>query len=149
MEAAQGVRAQGWLGAAVWIATEFAPPFFQVRCATLRIEPVTLTTMVRQDSRRFSRRTMRAALRPYIVRGDPFRSRGFHRLLECERLGLRGGTLRLVPVAPLRSYPPVKPEALRLPAPQRGLIATGESKSKNKSKCLIVPASSTVGAEAQ
>src|ERR1035437_8241111 len=35
-------------------------------------------------------------------------------------------------------YPPAKPEALRLLAPQRGLIATGESKSKNKSKGLTV-----------
>src|ERR1035437_1805677 len=38
----------------------------------------------------------------------------------------------------LCKYPPAKPEALRLLAPQRGLIATGESKSKNKSKGLTV-----------
>jgi hypothetical protein len=31
-------------------------------------------------------------------------------------------------------YPPAEPEALRLLAPQRGLFATVESKSKNKSK---------------
>jgi hypothetical protein len=31
-------------------------------------------------------------------------------------------------------YPPAVPEALRLLAHQRGLIATGESKSKNNSK---------------
>jgi hypothetical protein len=33
-------------------------------------------------------------------------------------------------------YPPAEPVALRLLAPQRGLIATGQSKSKNKSKSL-------------
>lgn len=33
-------------------------------------------------------------------------------------------------------YPPAKPVALQLLAPQRGLTATGESKSKNKSKNL-------------
>jgi hypothetical protein len=33
-------------------------------------------------------------------------------------------------------YPPAEPVALRLLAPQMGLIATGESKSKNKSKSL-------------
>jgi hypothetical protein len=31
-------------------------------------------------------------------------------------------------------YPPAEPEALRLLAPQRGLFATVESKSKNNSK---------------
>jgi hypothetical protein len=39
--------------------------------------------------------------------------------------------------------PPAEPEALRLLAPQRGLIATGESKSKNKSKGLAVQTSLT------
>jgi len=40
-------------------------------------------------------------------------------------------------------YPPAEPEALRLLAPQRGLIATGESKSKNKSKDLAMQMSIT------
>src|ERR1039457_2537331 len=38
-------------------------------------------------------------------------------------------------------YPPAEPEALRLLAPQRGLTATGESKSKNKSKGLAMQTS--------
>jgi hypothetical protein len=38
-------------------------------------------------------------------------------------------------------YPPAKPEALRLLAPQRGLFATVESKSKNKSKSLVLQTS--------
>ena len=38
-------------------------------------------------------------------------------------------------------YPPAEPEALRLLAPRRGLTATGESKSKNKSKNLAMPSS--------
>src|SRR5713226_6888963 len=41
------------------------------------------------------------------------------------------------------NYPPAEPEALRLLAPQRGLIATGESKSKNKSKDLAMQMSIT------
>ncbi len=40
-------------------------------------------------------------------------------------------------------YPPAEPEALRLLALQRGLIATGDSKSKNKSKDLTVQISLT------
>jgi hypothetical protein len=35
-------------------------------------------------------------------------------------------------------YPPAEPVALRLLAPQRGLFATVRSKSKNKSKSLIL-----------
>jgi hypothetical protein len=41
---------------------------------------------------------------------------------------------RLMKVSILRQ----KPEALRLLAPQRGLIATGESKSKNKSESFAM-----------
>ena len=35
-------------------------------------------------------------------------------------------------------YPPAEPVALRLLAPQRGLFATVRSKSKNKSKNLVL-----------
>jgi hypothetical protein len=35
-------------------------------------------------------------------------------------------------------YPPAEPVALRLLAPQRGLFATVLSKSKNKSKSLVL-----------
>ena len=35
-------------------------------------------------------------------------------------------------------YPPAEPVALRLLAPQTGLFATVRSKSKNKSKCLVL-----------
>ncbi len=35
-------------------------------------------------------------------------------------------------------YPPAEPVALRLLAPQRGLFATVRSKSKNKSKSLVL-----------
>jgi hypothetical protein len=35
-------------------------------------------------------------------------------------------------------YPPAEPVALRLLAPQRGLTATVRSKSKNKSKSLVL-----------
>ena len=38
----------------------------------------------------------------------------------------------------VRKYPPAKPVALRLLAPQRGLFATVRSKSKNKSKSLAL-----------
>jgi hypothetical protein len=38
-------------------------------------------------------------------------------------------------------YPLTEPEALRLLAPQRGLTATGESRSKNKSKSLALQTS--------
>ena len=51
---------------------------------------------------------------------------------------MKGSTLGDFPIS---KYPPAEPEALRLLAPQRGLIATGESKSKNKSKDLTVQAS--------
>ena len=37
-------------------------------------------------------------------------------------------------VVVISKYPPAEPEALRLLAPQRGLFATVESKSKNNSK---------------
>ena len=36
------------------------------------------------------------------------------------------------------NYPPAEPVALRLLAPQRGLFATVQSKSKNKSKSLVL-----------
>ena len=38
----------------------------------------------------------------------------------------------------VRKYPPAKPVALRLLAPQRDLFATVQSKSKNKSKNLVL-----------
>jgi hypothetical protein len=38
----------------------------------------------------------------------------------------------------VRKYPPAEPVALRLLAPQRGLFATVRSKSKNKSKNLVL-----------
>jgi hypothetical protein len=37
-----------------------------------------------------------------------------------------------------RKYPLAEPEVLRLLAPKKGLIATGESKSENKSKGLVL-----------
>ena len=48
---------------------------------------------------------------------------------------------------PRSKYPPAEPEALRLLPPQRGLIATGGSKGKNKSKSISSIAPPTEQAE--
>jgi hypothetical protein len=45
---------------------------------------------------------------------------------------------RMTGIHPLCKYPPAEPVALRLLAPQRGLFATVRSKSKNKSKSLVL-----------
>ena len=59
---------------------------------------------------------------------------------RCDLYGI--GALRqsgcTLLTCPPSKYPPAEPVALRLLAPQRGLFATVRSKSKNKSKSLVL-----------